>query len=126
MSVPSAYNNYISPFYNRGQYVAPDQDWYNTPISNQQREQNMNAAWYSFGRRIGVPDDQSAYARWFNQQAPLYSSGFAAASTENPYMRLSDYDATLGNYNDWSSRFNAMAPQLRGEQPGNVTRWLGW
>jgi hypothetical protein len=126
MSIPSAYT---SGFYNPGQYAAPDQNWYNTPMGNQQREQNMTAAWYAYGRQLGVPDDQSAYGRWFNQQQPLYNAGFASASMENPYLRLDDYNATLGNYQDWSSRFNAMAPQLRGENPGNygnVTRWLGW
>ncbi len=127
MSVPSSYT---SAFYNPGQYADPTYgNYYNTPLSNQLREQNMSAAWYAYGRQLGIPDDQSAYGRWFNQQQPLYNAGFASASMENPYLRLSDYNASLGNYNDWSSRFKAMAPQLRGENPGqygNVTRWLGW
>lgn len=121
---------YLSPFYNPGQYVDPNYgNYYYTPMGTQQREQNMPAAWYAYGRNLGIPDNNSAYGRWFNQQQPLYAAGFASASMENPYMRIDDYNASLGNYQDWQSRFNAMAPQTRGENPGNygnVTRWLGW
>lgn len=124
MSVP-----FTSSFYNPGQYAPSEGSWYNTPYGTMVRQQNMPQAWYAYGRQQGIPDDNSGFARWFQQQYPTFNSGFAAATMENPYITIDEYTPTLGGYADWMRRFNQMAPQLRGENPsnyGNVTRWLGW
>lgn len=124
MSVP-----FQSAFYNPGQFAAPDGNWYNTPYGTLMRQQNLPQAFYAYGRQQGIPDDQSGFSRWFNQQYPNFNAGFAAATMENPYITIDEYTPTLGGYDDWKRRFNQMAPQLRGENHsnyGNVTRILGW
>ena len=121
-------DNYTSPFYTPGQYVAQgQQNWFNTPYGTQFREQNQQPAWYAYGRSLGVPDNQSAFSRWFNQQYPLFQQGYASASMEDPYLNIDQYTASLGGLQNWQNQFNAMAPQMRGENPSlysGVTRVL--
>lgn len=127
MSVP-----FQSNFYNPGDYAGFDvnnQNWYNTPYGTNIRELDLQNAWYGYLRHEGVPDDDSAFARWVSQQYPNFRLGYGAATMETPDLNIDQYTATLGNYDDWMRRFQNVAPQLRGENPsnfGNVTRWLSW
>ena len=121
-------DSYTSPFYNPGQYVEQgSQNWFSTPYGTEFREQNPQSAWYAYGRSLGVPDNQSAFSRWFNQQYPVFQQGYAAASQENPYINIDQYLNSLGGLQNWQRQFNAMAPSMRGENPslyGGVTRVL--
>lgn len=101
-----------SPYWTPGQA----NDYGNTPWGNAMLEQNPSTAIYRYGRTMGVPDDNSGFARWFGQQAPRINTGYNAYTVSNPLTaNIQDYLGTLGGYDDWMRRYLAEAPQLRGE-----------
>jgi hypothetical protein len=115
-----------SPYWNPtgafGQNVAP--------IGQHLWEQNPDIAYYSWGRSLGVPDDNSAFGRWFAQQFPQFQKGYGAFTAENPLTaNITDYANSLGGFDDWNRRFMAQDPRLRGEEPSSrgagPSRWIG-
>ena len=93
------------------------------------REGDWNSAWYGHLRNMGVPDDNSGFARWLAGKTDSFRRGYTSASTETLNLDIDKYMSTLGNYGDWYKRFKSEAPVIRGEQPqqyGNQSRWLNW
>ena len=123
-------SGYVSPYWNSGQFLGPGGiDYGTTPWGNQIIEDNPNVGYYRYGRQMGVPDDGSAFGRWFAQQYPQFNLGYGAYVASNPVdASLQGYTAQLGGYQDWLRRFNAQAPQLRGLDPsargGGPARWI--
>lgn len=95
-----------------------------SPIGRMLQEQEPDIAFYRYGRLIGVPDDQSAFARWFRAQFPLVQLGYGATTIEDPFANLPDYLGRLGVMEDWLRRFMLQTPRQRGIDP--VSRGAGW
>lgn len=118
--------NYWSP----NQWSDPNtgQSWSDTQYGDIMREQNLPVAYYRYGRELGIPDDGSAFSRWFSQQFPQVNTGYAAATIDNPYLMVQPYLNSLGGYDNWYRQFMNMAPQLRGEDPSGrgagPVRWI--
>ena len=79
---------------------------------------------------MGVPDDGSAFGRWFAQQYPQFRTGYGAYVASNPVdATIQGYTTQLGGYDDWYRRFMANDPRIRGEDPGarggGPSRWIG-
>lgn len=94
-------------------------------------ESSPQTAWYRFGRTMGVPDDGSAFSRWFSSQYPQFQQGYNAYTVSDPLnANIVDYLNSLGGYQDWYRQFQAQAPQLRGLNPGSrgggPVRWVPW
>lgn len=88
------------------------------------------AAYYRYGQEIGIPDDQSGFARWFRQQFPQFQTGYQAYTASRPETaNITDYSRSLGGYDAWMRQYQQLAPQLRGEDPGSrgagPVRWVG-
>lgn len=123
--------NYWSP----GQFAGPGgYDWGGSHLGGQTqygeitKEQNLPAAYYRYGRELGVPDDGSAYSRWFRQQFPDVVLGYNAATISDPFLTIDPYLQQQGGYDEWLRRFLNQAPQLRGEDPSRrgapPVRWI--
>lgn len=100
-----------------------------TPVGRRMEELSPETAWYRYARELGIPDDQSAFTRWFRGQFPNYQLGYQAYTTENPLTaNIQDYTASLGGFGDWMRRFNLQDPRLRGLDYGNrggsPSRWI--
>jgi hypothetical protein len=93
-------------------------------------EQDPQTFYYRMGAAMGVPDNQSAFAKWFKSQFPQFQQGYNAYTVSDPlHANLSDYAASLGGPETFLRQFQDMAPQLRGEDPGSrgggPSRWVG-
>lgn len=95
-----------------------------SPLGRIIQEQQPEVAFYRYGRLIGVPDDQSAFGRWFRAQFPFVQLGYGATTIENPFITLPDYLAGLGGLAEWLARFTQLTPRQRGIDP--VSRGAGW
>jgi len=117
--------SYTSPYWNNNY----PNDMGNSPLGQTLAEQDPQTFYYRYGRSIGVPDDQSAFGRWFAQQYGNFKQGYDAYTFSDPFnASIGNYAAGLGNYNDWLARFNQLAPQLRGldaaSRGGGPARWV--
>lgn len=115
-----------SRYWDPNQYL---DDWGNTPLGLILMEQSPDVAFYRYGRTLGVPDDQSAFARWFRQQFPQFALGYGAFTVSQPLTaNIRDYTASLGDYASWLRQFQAQDARLRGEDPasrgGGPVRWV--
>lgn len=119
-----------SPWWTPGQAQQQPEDFGDTPWSRGIREQEPQSAWYRYGRQMGVPDDDSAFSKWFGNQYPNYRQGYAAWTQSNPFGNIDEYTNTLGGFDKWYEEFSRKAPQLRGLDPGSrgggPTRWVSW
>ncbi len=119
-----------NPFYNpTATYGAFNGATGNTlaPWGNVILEQNPDAAFTRFGAQIGLPGDESPFARWFRQQFGRTQTGYGAAAATNPLLMYRDYLGGLGSFADWQRRFMALTPQQRGEQQtafAPAARWI--
>lgn len=105
-------NGYKDPYTNTS--------WSDTTYGDQSRELAPDAAYYRYGVTSGVPDDGSAFSRWFKQQYGDVYRGYQAATIDNPYLMIDPYLNSLGGYNQWIQRYLSQAPQLRGEDPSSA------
>lgn len=108
----------------------PATDMGSSPWGQSMLEQSPSTAFYRYGVGIGVPDNQSAFSRWFKQQYPSVQTGYQAYTVSNPLTaNITDYLNSLGGFNDWYRQFQSLAPQLRGEDAGSrgggPVRWVG-
>ncbi len=103
-------NNY---WYNGGAYNQT-QDFYNTPVSGNIREQNLPLAFASWGNRQGVADNDSTFSRWFQNQLPRFQRGYGQATMDNPMMNVDQFMATLPGYQGLRNEFNSLSPNARG------------
>lgn len=116
-------------YYWNPQGYRPGTDGGQTPLGGIMSEQDPQTAFYRYGQQMGVPDDQSAFGRWFASQYPKFATGYAATTVSDPFhANVQGYANSLGNYNDWQARFAALAPQVRGLDPssrgGGSSRWV--
>lgn len=96
-----------------------------SPIGRIMQEQAPEVAFYRYGRILGVPDDQSAFARWFRSQFPLVQLAYGARTIEDPFVNLPDFLAGLGmSLADWQRRFQLQTPRQQGLDP--TSRGAGW
>ena len=100
-----------------------------TPLGRTIWEQNLPVAYYAYGRSLGVPDDNSAFSRWFAQQYGKFQQGYGAYTAMNPIeANVVDYARSVGNYDDWMRQFMAQDPRIRGLDPGarggGPSRWI--
>lgn len=100
-----------------------------TPVGNTIWEQNLPTAYYSYGRSLGVPDDQSAFSRWFANQYGRFQQGYGAYTAQQPLTaNVIDYARGLGDYGSWMRQFMNQDPRLRGLDPGarggGPARWV--
>jgi hypothetical protein len=114
---------YYTPQYNPFGYNS-------SPLTQQIWEQNPDVAYYSYGRTLGIPDDNSAFSRWFAQQQPKFTLGYGAYSAENPFTaNIVDYTNSLGGFDAFLHQFNALDPRLTGQDPSSrgagPSRWIG-
>lgn len=122
--------SYTSPYWNPGQYQGPGgYDYGTTPWGNQILEDNPSVAYYRYGRTIGVPDNGSAFGRWFSQQFPQFNTGYGAYVASNPVdASIQGYARSLGGYDEWMRRFMAQDQRIRGLEPaargGGPARWI--
>lgn len=105
-------------------------DYGGTDWGQMMLEQSPQTFYYRMGAQMGIPDDNSAFSRWFNQQYGQFLQGYNAYTVSDPInANLEDYSKTLGGYDDWHQRFMDLAPQVRGEDPGSrgagPVRWIG-
>lgn len=101
----------------------------NTQYGLDIREADLGSTWYGYLRGLGIPDNNSGFARWMASQSPNFKQGYTNASTETLNLDVDKYMSTLGGYADWYQRFKNEAPSLRGETPqayGNQSRWMNW
>lgn len=117
-------NNWLVPGMNYGQ----TQDWYNTPISANIREQNPRLAFNAWGGRNGIPENDSTFSRWFNeQQFPRFQSAHGQAILHNPTLTMDQFLATLPNQQMLRNQFAALSPTARGaeyQQYAPNPRWI--
>ncbi len=116
-------------YYNPNNLPANGQNYANTDWGRLMLEQNPQTAYYRQGQAMGVPDDQSAFGRWFRQQYPQFQQGYNAYTISDPvHADIRTYAASLGGLPDWQRQFMNLAPSLRGEDPasrgGGPTRWI--
>lgn len=103
-----------NPFYNGGNY-GQTQDWTNTPISENIREQEPRLAFGFYGNRLGIPENESNFSRWFYQtQFPRFQSAHGLAIQQNPLMTIDQFLATLPGLEQIRSQFLAGSPEARG------------
>jgi hypothetical protein len=115
-----------SPYYNGGQY-GQTQDWYNSPIGENIREENQNLAFGSWASRMGVANNDQSFNRWFYQQYPRFQQGYGQASMDNPLMTIDQFMKTLPNYEQLLAEYNAQSPSTRGvsyAQSAPNVRWI--
>ncbi len=120
-----------SPFWNVGQYLSSDgTDWgESTDWGKSILEQNPDIAYYRYGRQMGVPDDNSAFSKWFQNQYPQFNKGYGAYVASSPATaNIVDYIKSLGGIDTFQKQFQSLAPQLRGLDPGDrgagPSRWI--
>lgn len=123
---PATANPYYSPVSGyggmagaTGANLAP---WGNTLL-----ELNPDAAFTRQGSLLGLPGDDSPFARWFRTQFQRTQTGYGAAAATNPLLTYRNYLGGLGSFADWQRRFMALTPQQRGEQQtafAPAARWI--
>lgn len=106
-------------FYNGGNY-GQSQDWYNSPISQNIREQDQSLAYSSWASRMGVANNDQSFNRWFYNQYPRFQQAYGQATMDNPTMTIDQFLATLPQYNQLLSEYNALSPAARGVEQ---SRW---
>lgn len=110
---PAAGSGFFNPSGNYGQ----TQDWWNTPISENMREQNPRLAFNAYGSRLGIPENDNTFSRWFyEQQFPRFQSAHGQAIMHNPLMTIDQFINTLPNLGQLRSQYAAASPSARGAQ----------
>jgi hypothetical protein len=113
-------------FYNGGNY-GQTQDWYNSPIGQNYREQNDNLAYGSWAGRMGIANNEQGFNRWFYNQFPRFQQARGQAAMDNPTMTIDQFLATLPSYQQMVSSYNSQSAQGRGETPNKfapIARWI--
>ena len=124
---PTQFSGQTNPFYNGGQY-GQTQDWVNTPVSENMREQNQRLAFNYYGNQQGIPENDSAFSRWFYEtQFPRFQSAQGMALMNNPMLTVDQFISTLPGMDRLRAQFQALSPQARGAQYsvyGPNVRWI--
>lgn len=117
-------------FWSPGQFAGPGgYDWGGTDLGLILQEQSPDVAYYRRGRELGIPDDNSAFSRWFQQQYGDYLKGYGAYTVSDPInANIRDYTAGIGGYDDFKRKFQMNDQRVRGEDPssrgGGAARWI--
>jgi hypothetical protein len=115
-------------FYNGGNY-GQTQDWYNTPIGQNVREQDQSLAYGSWAGRMGIANNNQNFNKWFYNQYPNFQQARGRAAMDNPLMTMDQFLATLPNYQQLLSAYNSQSANARGEVQGQLrvsptARWI--
>ena len=115
-------------FYNGGNY-GQTQDWYNSPIGQNYREQNDNIAYGSWANRMGIANNNQGFNRWFYNQFPNFQQARSQAAMDNPLMTIDQFLGTMPGYQQLMNAYNAQSANARGEVQGQlrvspVARWI--
>ncbi len=115
-----------TPWFNGGNYNQ-SQDWYNTPVSGQIREQNPRVAFNAWGSRQGIQDTDNTFNRWFQDQQNRFQNAYGQATLYNPMMNIDQFISTLPNQQQLRNQFNSLSPSARGAQYNQYApnaRWI--
>lgn len=112
-------------YYQPGTYGAT-QDWFNTPISQQMREQNQNLAYGAYGNKLGIENNSTPFNKWFYSQYPKFQQSYGMASMENPLLTVDQFLGTLPGYSQIQQQYQLQSPQARGENPNQFSPSVRW
>lgn len=118
----------LNPFYNPGSTYGSAQDWNDTPLSGQIREQNPQLAYTQYGQNIGLTNQNSAFRDWFYNQYPEFQRGYGLATLRNPLITVDQYMETLPGMDALRQVFMQQSPGARGERASvyaPAARWIG-
>lgn len=127
--MPSGFSG--SQYWSPNQFTGPGgYDWGNTDLGLILLEQSPETAFYRYGRQMGIPDDNSGFARWFANQFQDFAKGYSAYTVSDPInANIRDYTSGLGGYDDWMQRYQMTDQRVRGEDPSSrgagAARWIG-
>lgn len=113
-------------WYNGGNY-GQTQNFYNSPIAGNIREQNPQIAFSSWANRQGVADTDNGFNRWFYQQYPRFDRARQMAILDNPMMTIDQFMQTLPNMQQLQQQWGMQAPGIRGANYAQVSpnaRWI--
>lgn len=116
-----------TPFFNSGSTYGAGQSYYDSPISENIREQNLPIAFSSYLTRQGVGDTDQGFNRWVYSQFPRFQRGYGLATLENPFLGIDQFLATLPTAQGLYAQFQALDPASRGISARNyapVSRWI--
>ncbi len=116
-----------NPFYNTGGNYGQNQDWYNSPIGENIREDNQQLAFQSWAQRQGISNTDNTFNRWlYSTQFPRFQQAYGMATMDNPMLTIDQFLQTMPTYNTLLSEYNAMSPKARGSNQSDFapnTRW---
>lgn len=113
-------------FYNGGQY-GQNQDWYNSPIGENIREDSPNLAYGSWASRMGIANNNQNFNQWFYKQFPRFQQAYGQATMDNPLLTIDQFMQTLPNRQQLMTEFNAQGPVARNADYSRFApdaRWL--
>ena len=95
-----------NPYYNGGQY-GQNQDWYNSPIGQNIREDNQQLA--------------------FQTQFPRVQQAYGMATMDNPMLTIDQFLATMPQQQQLMQEYAALSPRARGAEYSTFApnaRWI--
>lgn len=116
-----------SPWTQPGGNYGQTQDWYNTPIGQGIREDNMPLAFAAYREGLGIPNNDNTFNRWFQSQLPRFQEARGMAAMYNPLMTVDQFMQTLPGYQQMRNEFNALSPNARNAQYSQFvpnSRWV--
>jgi hypothetical protein len=115
-------------WYNPSGNYGQSQDWYNSPIGENIREQDHSLAFSSWASRMGIPDNGNTFNQWLYQtQYPKFQQAYGMATMDNPLMTIDQFLQTLPNLDQLRSYYNQLGPQAAGmryDQYAPNVRWI--
>ena len=124
---PSAQATTTNQYYQPGNSYGGSQDWYDTPISESIREQNLDLAYADYGNQIGVNNHNTAFRDWFQSEFPQYQRAYGLATMRNPLITIDQFTQTLPGMAQLQQIFRQQSPYQRGERNqlyAPIARWI--
>lgn len=124
---PSSAQSTSNPYYQPGNSYGGSQDWYNTPISETIREQNLDLAYSNYGNQVGINNQNTAFRDWFYSEYPQFQRAYGLATMHNPLITIDDFVGTLPGYGQLQQMFQQQSPYQRGERNplySPISRWI--
>lgn len=112
-------------FYNGGNY-GQSQDWFNTPVGQNIREDHQNLAYGAWANRMGIANNDNNFNKWFYTQYPKFQQAYGQATMDNPMMTIDQFIGTLPNQQQLMNQFNALDPRSRGANYNAYAPQVRW